>query len=47
MEDLINACDAARVLFHHLIFLIIQYEGEYTDYSDNWLLKDFSIASQT
>ncbi len=43
LDKYFKLCNLVTVLFHHLVFLIIGYTDQYTDYSeDGWIKKEFN-----
>ena len=45
LQEFLNLTNVALVLFYHLVFHIIDYQGKYTDYSiDGWPELDYPLS---
>ena len=47
LQEFLDLSNKVLVLFYHLVFFAIGYEGEYTDYSSaGWPLRDYKVKLQ-
>ncbi len=47
LQEFLELSNKVLILFYHLIFFAIGYQGKYTDYSTiGWPVKDYKVTSQ-
>ena len=48
LQEFLELSNTVLVLFYHLVFFAIGYEGKYTDYSTlDWPIKDYRVTPQS